>query len=406
MARRPGGPYRLRATSTALRCPTTSRPRRIQPERRSSRRRPLASSTAAARLRPRLEGSRTTRSVPARRASAASLPSRSPTRFPATAGSRPSGRSMTSRSTVRAVSSAPARASASSRSTGVRTTSHSRRTPRATASTASKARARSSHATIAPPACASAAVRSATVVLPEDADPRSVTVAARGNPPGPRMASSAANPVGTMWPSASMAGVPGRRVTRGARGVGARGSGSAAGSGAPAGAVTGSGIVIGARARAPSVASTRSPPRRGAAEPQRAWRAASASETSDAGAIGRPIIERLFYRQGPIAASGIRRPRVVTRPAARLGRGIDRIESQLIVTLRPTRRRVTPGPAATTGATEGPPSRATLSRRSTRSVGCGSRGDVAQLGERRVRIAEARGSSPSSPPFVGRLGRW
>ncbi len=56
VARRPGGPYRLRATSTALRCPTTSRPRRIQPERRSSRRRPLASSTAAARLRPRLAG--------------------------------------------------------------------------------------------------------------------------------------------------------------------------------------------------------------------------------------------------------------------------------------------------------------------------------------------------------------
>ena len=225
VARRPGGPYRLRATSTVLRCPTTSRPRRIQPERRSSRRRPLASSTAAARLRPRLAGSSTTRSVPARRASAASLPSRSPTRFPATAGSRPSGRSMTSRSTVRAASSAPARASASSRSTGVRTTSHSGRTPRATASTGSKARARSSHATIAPPACASAAVRSATVVLPEDAAPRNATVAARGSPPGPRMASSAANPVGTMRPSASGAGVPGRRVTTGARGVGARGSG-------------------------------------------------------------------------------------------------------------------------------------------------------------------------------------
>jgi len=289
VARRPGGPYRLRATSTALRCPMTSRPRRIQPERRNSRRRPLASSTAAARLRPRLAGSSTTRSVPARLARAASLPRRSPTRFPATAGSRPSGRSMTSRSTVRAASSAPARASASSRSTGVRTTSHSGRTPRATASTGSKARARSSHATIAPPACASAAVRSATVVLPEDAAPRSATVAARGSPPGPRMASSAANPVGTMRPSRSCAGIPGRRMTTGAWGVGARGSGASAGSG------TRSGIVIGARARAPSVASTRSPPRRGAAGPQRAWRAASASEMSDAGAIGRPIIERLFY---------------------------------------------------------------------------------------------------------------
>ncbi len=303
VARRPGGPYRLRATSTALRCPTTSRPRRIQPERRSSRRRPLASSTAAARLRPRLAGSSTTRSVPARRASAASLPSRSPTRFPVTAGSRPSGRSTTSRSTVRAASSAPARASASSRSTGARTTSHSGRTPRATASTGSKARARSSQATIAPPVCASAAVRSATVVLPEDAAPRSATVAARGSPPGPRMASSAANPVETMRPSMSGTGIPGRRVTTGARGVGANGPGarvgSEAGSGARVGSGTGSeagsGIIIGARARAPSVASTRSPPRRGAAEPQRAWRAASVSETSDAGAIGRPIIERLFY---------------------------------------------------------------------------------------------------------------
>jgi hypothetical protein len=323
VARRPGGPYRLRATSTALRCPTTSRPRWIQPERRNSRRRPLASSTAAARLRPRLAGSSTTRSVPARRASAASLPSRSPTRLPATAGSRPSGRSMTSRSTVRAASSAPARASASSRSTGVRTTSHSGRTPRATASTGSKARARSSHATIAPPACASAAVRSATVVLPEDAAPRNATVAARGSPPGPRMASSAANPVGTMRPSTSGAGAPGRRVTMGARGVGARESGAPAGSeavpgarvgseavpGARVGSGTGSGIVIGARARAPSVASTRSPPRRGAAEPQRAWRVASASEMSDAGAIGRPIIERLFYssrRESPLPGRGSR----------------------------------------------------------------------------------------------------
>ena len=327
VARRPGGPYRLRATSTALRCPTTSRPRRIQPERRSTRRRPLASSTAAARLRPRLAGSSTTRSVPARRARAASRPSRSPTRFPATAGSRPSGRSTTSRSTVRAASSAPARASASSRSTGVRTTSHSGRTPRATASTGSKARARSSHATIAPPACASAAVRSATVVLPEDAAPRNATVAARGSPPGPRMASSAANPVGTMRPSASGAGDPGRRVMTGARGVGARGSGSAAGSGAPAGAGTGSGIVIGARARAPSVASTRSPPRRGAAGPQRAWRAASASETSDAGVIGRPIIERLFYssrgESPPLRPAGLGplrdSPLCHARPLTRLG---------------------------------------------------------------------------------------
>ena len=43
---------------------------------------------------------------------------------------------------------------------------------------------------------------------------------------------------------------------------------------------------------------------------------------------------------------------------------------------------------------------------STRSAGCDSRGDVAQLGERRVRIAEARGSSPLISTTVGRLGRW
>ena len=123
--------------------------------------------TAAARPRPSDSGSSTTSSAPDRRASAASRPSRSPTRFPATAGSRPSGRSTTSRSTVRAARSEPAIASASSRSAGMSTTSHSGRMPRATASTGSKERARSSHATMAPPAWASAATRSASVVLPE-----------------------------------------------------------------------------------------------------------------------------------------------------------------------------------------------------------------------------------------------
>lgn len=280
----------MRATSTSLRWPTTSRPSRIQPARRSSRRRPLASSTAAESERPRATGSSTTSSVPARRASAARRPSRSPTRFPATAGSRPSGRSSTATSTVRAERSAPAIASASSRSTGVSTTSHSGRTPRATASTGSKARARSSQATIAPPACASATTRRAVVVLPLDASPRSATVAERGRPPVPRMASSAANPVDTTRPSASASGTPGRRVTTGARGVGASGSGSAGRS-----CGEGSGAAIGALARAPSTTNPWSPPRRGAAAPQRAWSAARAWETSDAGAIGRPIIERLFY---------------------------------------------------------------------------------------------------------------
>ena len=71
----------------------------------------------------------------------------------------------------------------------------------------------------------------------------------------------------------------------------------ASGVGASSGASSGSsGSGIGARASAPSTGwSSRSPPRRGAAEPQRAWSVASASETSDVRAIGRPILERMFY---------------------------------------------------------------------------------------------------------------
>src|SRR5829696_5967968 len=38
-----------------------------------------------------------------------------------------------------------------------------------------------------------------------------------------------------------------------------------------------------------------SPPRRGAAVPQRAWSVASASDTSEERSIGRRIIERMFY---------------------------------------------------------------------------------------------------------------
>jgi hypothetical protein len=249
--------------------------------RSSSRRSPLASSIAAASPRPSAPGSRTTSSVPARRASAARRPSRSPTRAPATAGSRPSGRSTTRRSTVRAERSAAARARASPRSTGVRTTSHSGRTPRATASTGSNARARSSQATMPPVACASAAIRSATVVRPEDAAPRRATVAERGSPPGPRSASRAANPVGTTRPSASGTG----RADPG-RGVGARAGAGPASSGVSSG--------IGARASAPSVSRPRSPPRRGAAAPQRAWSFAMVVETSVEPVIGRPIIEQVF----------------------------------------------------------------------------------------------------------------
>ena len=54
---------------------------------------------------------------------------------------------------------------------------------------------RSSHATIEPAACASAASRSASVVRPLDTSPRSATPIPRGTPPGPRIASSSANPV-------------------------------------------------------------------------------------------------------------------------------------------------------------------------------------------------------------------
>lgn len=115
-----------------------------------------------------------------------------------------------------------------------------------TASTGSNALARSNHATIAPPVCASAATRSATVVLPEDAPPRNATVAERGSPPVPRIASSAANPVETIRPSRFVAGVAGVAT--------ASSAGSSSG--------------IGARASAPSTIPASSLPRRGAAAPQ------------------------------------------------------------------------------------------------------------------------------------------
>ena len=75
------------------------------------------------------------------------------------------------------------------------TTSHSRSMPRATASTGSNERARSSQATTEPWAWASAATRRARVVRPLEPSPRMATLADRGRPPGPRIASSAANPV-------------------------------------------------------------------------------------------------------------------------------------------------------------------------------------------------------------------
>ena len=251
VAVRPGGPYRLCATSASVRWPTMSRPSRTHDRRASSSRMPVAWSTAVVSP-PRNPGaSRMSSRVSARRASAASRWRRSATFAGVSVrASRPPGRSSTSRSTDRPASRLPAIDRPSSRLAGVMTTSHSSRRPRATASTGSKLRDRSSQATTDPPAWASAAVRSATVVRPLDPSPRSATLADVGRPPGPRIASSAANPVWMTRPpgSGSMAG---------------RSISSVAGAGA--------------RASAP-----RTP---GAAAPQRARRPATACSTSPRGVV-------------------------------------------------------------------------------------------------------------------------
>ena len=237
-----------------------SRSSRIHDRRASSRRRPVDSATAVARPAARPGGSRATSSVSDRRARAARRRNRSATFAAVVPGSGRGGRSMTSRSTDRPASSAPAIERPSSSVSGVRTTSQSSRTPRATASTGSSARARSSQATIAPSAWASAARRRASVVLPELASPRRATLALRGNPPGPRIASSAGKPVRTI------------RSTLLGAGCGASSGSTSAGSGAVASA----------------------PTTRGAAAPQRAWRDARAADTSgERAAIGRTI-EQMF----------------------------------------------------------------------------------------------------------------
>lgn len=249
VARRPGGPARLRATITSVRWPTTSRPSRIHDRRASSSRIPVASPTApatppaaadprlATSARTTLGGSSTTRVMPARRASAASRPSRSANlaSVPPPAGAPPrprpgppplasarfgsrAGRSMTSRSTARPDRSEPAMARPSSGSAGVTTTSHSGWIPRATASTGSSAAVRSSQATIEPAAWASAASRSASVVRPLEASPRSATPMPRGTPPGPRIASSSANPVERIRSGSACRPAPGCRSTPGCLG--------------------------------------------------------------------------------------------------------------------------------------------------------------------------------------------
>ena len=232
---------------------------------------PVASPTARARPLPPdpSGGSSTTRLIPARRASAARRPSRSANARPA---ARPpsvptrTGRSTTSRSTARPASSEPAIDRPSSASTGVSTTSHSGLTPRATTSTGSRAAARSSQATIEPAACAAAASRSASVVRPLDESPRSATPMPRGTPPGPRIASSSANPV---------------EKTR---------SGSGWGRTPPS-----SGTV----ASAP----TTSPAKPGAAAPQRDRSVARAALRSASGAgIGRPVSNKCSDESRPGAA--------------------------------------------------------------------------------------------------------
>jgi len=226
-ARRSGAPWWSFATRTSVRWPTTSRPRRIQPRRRSSSRSPAPSSRAARSDAGTPAGSRTRRSAPARRANATRRPSwsagrggRGPPRRPAgaacvtgdavlvTGRSRAPARSSTRRSTARAWRSDPAIASASSTESGTRTASHSRSTPRATASTGSRLRARSTQATRAPPAWASATVRRARVVAPLDPLPRRTTVPARGRPPAASNASRSGKPV-EMRRSTPASGSPG-----------------------------------------------------------------------------------------------------------------------------------------------------------------------------------------------------
>ena len=142
----------------------------------------------------------------------------------------------------------------SSRLAGVMTTSHSSRMPRATASTGSKLRDRSSQATTEPSDWASAATLRASVVRPLEPSPRIATLAEVGRPPGPRIASSAANPV---W------------MTRPPESDAASGRGWASGRSISAGS--------GASARAPTT--------RGAAAPHRAWRPASVASTSPLGVV-------------------------------------------------------------------------------------------------------------------------
>ena len=266
VVRRPGGPWRLWATSASVRWPTTSRPRRTHDRRASSSRMPVDSATAVARPPASPGASRMRSRVSARRASAASRWSRSAI-LPGLSvrASRPPGKSRTSMSTDRPASRLPAMLRPSSRLAGVMTTSHSSRTPRATASTGSKLRDRSSQATTEPAFCASAATRRLSVVRPLEPSPRIATLADLGRPPGPRIASSAAKPVWMIRSSSTGA---------------TTGCEPAASADAPAASAAS------ARASgAGSAANASAPMTRGAAAPHRACRPATAASTSPRGVV-------------------------------------------------------------------------------------------------------------------------
>ena len=174
-----------------------SRPSRIHDRRASSRRSPVDSATAVAR--PAGETRRFEHDEERLRRAGRAPPAgpagpRSGRACPRRPAGRRAGPARAGPPSARPAA-APPMASPSSSVSGVMTTSHSSWTPRATASTGSKLRDRSSQATIEPWAWASAASRRTSVVRPLDPSPRIATLADRGRPPGPRIASSAAKPV-------------------------------------------------------------------------------------------------------------------------------------------------------------------------------------------------------------------
>ena len=274
VARRPGGPARLRATSTSVRCPTTSRPSRIHDRRASSSRMPVASPTAPTRPpdlpAPPLGGSSTTRLMPARRASAATRARRSAK--PAARASPP-GRSMTSRSTARPDSSEPAIARPSSR------------IGRGHDDEPLRAR------------------RRAPRPRPGRAPPRGPARRRSRRPPGPppRAAGRASSARSRRRPAARCPSRAARRRARGSRRA-RRSPSRRRGSGPSCGSATGerSGTVASAPMTSPTAPSIddpldpEAPSTPGAAAPQRDRRVARAALRSGEGAVIADSIEQMF----------------------------------------------------------------------------------------------------------------